>query len=327
MSPQDDVQLVANQGWDERVLVARCGPLVDAFIVVSRRYVVIVDTLINPQTATAMLSAAQEYLRGDRRLLVVNTHADFDHCWGNQIFAGPAALHPAPIIASRQCAEQFRSPEAKPFLEQMQAREPERFGEVQFAPPTVLFDERLTIDGGDLTLDLFATPGHSPDHISAYIPETGVLLAGDAAEAPYPSARSVASLPALRKSLPPEDGDCSVERMIALDPTHALYCHAPVTLGAPLLRYNQQYFDVLEQRCKAALERGLAAQLGVPPTDGDYLESDDVEALVGCSFKAAIPASLDTAELHEFYRTAGHRAQLRMMLEHLGSQQFQGRIT
>ena len=144
----------------------------------------IVDTLINPRTAAAMLAIAQERLGEDRQLLVVNTHADWDHCWGNQLFAGPAPLHPAPIVASRRCAEQFRSPEAEPFLREMQEREPARFGEVRYAPPTVLFDERLTIDGGDLTLDLFATPGHSPDHIAVYIPEIGaVLTAAHVAEA------------------------------------------------------------------------------------------------------------------------------------------------
>src|SRR4051794_26848660 len=49
----DEVRLVASAGWDARILICRCGPLVDAFIVVTARYVVIVDTLINPRTARA----------------------------------------------------------------------------------------------------------------------------------------------------------------------------------------------------------------------------------------------------------------------------------
>ncbi len=298
---KDAVRLVPNAGWDGRVLVCRCGPTVDAFIVVSARYVVLVDTLINPRTASAMLGIAREHLGGGRQLLVVNTHADWDHCWGNGIFDGPDALHPAPIVASRRCAEQFRSPEAAPFLREMQGREPARFGEVRLVPPTVLFDERLGIDGGDLTLELFATPGHSPDHVAIAIPEIGLLLAGDAAEAPFPFARSAETLPALRDSL---------ARMAALDPATVLYCHAPVTSGPRLLRDNIAYFDTLEARCRGALARGAPAR----PAEGE-----DVEALVGFPFEEAIPAGLDARELDAAgwdYR-GGHQAAIRMMLEHL----------
>lgn len=298
---QDDVRLVANQGWDQRVLVCRCGPTVDAFVVVTTRYVVIIDTLINPRTAAALLTIAREHLGGHRQLLVVNTHADWDHCWGNQIFAGPAPAHPAPVIASRRCAERFRAPEAGPFLRRMQEREPERFGEVEYAPPTVVFDQRLAIDGGDLTLELFATPGHSPDHIAVYLPEIGTLLAGDAAEAPFPFARSAATLPALRDSL---------RRLAALDPVAALYCHAPVGIGPGLLGANIAYFDTLEGRCRAALGRGVPARPG---------EGDDVEAAVAYPFADAIPAGLDARELPDSYRQ-GHREHIRMMLEYLGGE-------
>ena len=298
---QDDVHLAPNQGWDERVLVCHCAPTVDAFIVVTARYVVLVDTLINPRTAAAMLAIAQERLGEDRQLLVVNTHADWDHCWGNQLFAGPAPLHPAPIVASRRCAEQLRSPEAQPFLREMQEREPARFGEVRYAPPTVLFDERLTIDGGDLTLDLFATPGHSPDHIAVYIPEIRTLLAGDAAEAPFPFARSTESLPQLRDSL---------ARLAALDPAAALYCHAPVSAGPGLLRDNIAYFDALEERCRDALARGVPARPG---------EGADLEVLVAYPFEEAVPAGLDAREYADSYRE-GHRAHIRMMLEYLHGQ-------
>src|SRR5205085_7958804 len=117
----DEVQLVANQGWDDRVLVCRCGTTVDSFIVASARYVVLVDTLINPQTAAALLGLARERLASGRQLLVVNTHADWDHCWGNQLFAGLAAAHPAPIIASRRCGERLRSAEARQVLDEMRA--------------------------------------------------------------------------------------------------------------------------------------------------------------------------------------------------------------
>jgi glyoxylase-like metal-dependent hydrolase (beta-lactamase superfamily II) len=301
MTTQDDtVTIVPNQGWDARILVCRCGPLVDTFIVVAERYVVIVDTLINPATATALAEIARPHLAG-RQLLVVNTHADWDHAWGNQMFDGPWALYPAPIIASRRCAERLRSGERAARLAELRAEQPGRFDDVRLTPPTVLFDERLAIDGGDLTLELFATPGHQPDHIAVYIPEIRTLLAGDAAELPFPFVESAASLPALRDSL---------ARMAALDLDHALYCHAPVTAGPAVLQQNIAYFDKIERLCRDVLARGAPAR---PAEDAD------VEALVGFPYAEAVPAGMDAGALAGFYRP-GHRAAIRAALGWLAGQ-------
>ncbi|HEU5100089.1 MAG TPA: MBL fold metallo-hydrolase [Roseiflexaceae bacterium] len=292
----DTVTLVPNAGWDPRILVCRCGTLVDTFIVVTERYVVLVDTLINPSTAAALLEIARPHL-ASRQLLAVNTHADWDHAWGNQLFAGPGAAHTAPILATRRCAERLRSERERHKLANMQAGQPGRFDDVLLTPPTVLFDERLAIEGGDLTLDLFATPGHRPDHIAVFIPEIGTLLPGDAAELPFPFVDSAESLPAMRDSL---------ARMDALRPATALYCHAPVDSGPGLLRQNMAYFDTVDQRCRAALARGVPANL----------DGADVEALVEFSFAEALPAGADAQALEGFYRP-GHQAALRAMLEHL----------
>ncbi|MCB0068156.1 MAG: hypothetical protein KDD77_13425, partial [Caldilineaceae bacterium] len=78
MPHSNQIDLLPNQGWDERILVCRNGRLVQTFIVVTARYVVLVDTLINAATARQMVAFAEPHLAG-RTLLVVNTHADYDH--------------------------------------------------------------------------------------------------------------------------------------------------------------------------------------------------------------------------------------------------------
>jgi glyoxylase-like metal-dependent hydrolase (beta-lactamase superfamily II) len=291
----DAVVLVPNQGWDSRILVCRCGPLVDTFIVVTQRYVVIIDTLFNRATAEALLAIARPHLAG-RQMLVVNTHADWDHAWGNHVFAGPAATCPAPIIGSRNCADRLRSDTARQELADKRSLEPGRFDDVLLTPPNLLFDERLVIDGGDLTLELFATPGHTSDHIAVFIPEISTLLAGDAAELPFPFVENAAAMPAIRASL---------AQMAALRPKTVLYCHAPITSGPGLLQQNIAYFDKIESRCRAAPEKGI--QFG-PDTD--------IEALVGFPFAEALPPDADIAALEGFYRPGHHRA-IRAMLQHL----------
>lgn len=293
------ITLVPNGGWDPRVLVVRCGDLVDVFAIVTERSLVLVDTLVNAQTAQAMLSLLADQI-GQRELLVVNTHSHYDHAWGNHYFSGPAAGVPAPIIGTRRCAELLRSPAAAAYLAKLRERDPQTFGEVALVPPDITFDESLTIDGGDLTLELLLTPGHAPDHLAIWIPEIRTLLPGDAAEAPFPFVESAATMPQLRASL---------AKMAALDPAVALYCHAPTDAGPELLRANIGYFDELERRCREALARGVPA---APP------EGADLEALCGFPFAEAVPPG-HTVTQPEFYRP-GHSANLRAMLASLAEQ-------
>jgi glyoxylase-like metal-dependent hydrolase (beta-lactamase superfamily II) len=290
-----DTQEVPNLGWDPRILVLRHGPIVDAYIVVTSRFVLLVDTLVSPAAARVQLELAREHL-ARRSLLVLNTHADWDHVWGNQLYAGPEPELPAPILASRAAAAEFEAPVAEPFLAEMQAKDPKAYGEVVLTPPTLLFDGGLTLDGGDLTIVVIPTPGHAPGHVSVWLPEIETLLAADAAEPPFPFARSARDLPDLRASL---------GKLAALDPETALYCHAPTDAGPSLIADNLAYFDRVEAACRAAVEAGQAADL---PPDAD------LAALIGCRFSDAVPARWAGPKYQEFHRTEGHPAQLRQML-------------
>lgn len=303
MKHSNEVEFVANAGWDERLLVCRNAPLVDTFIIVTQRYVLIVDTMINAITAGKLLVLAQPYLSPDhaagisRSLLVVNTHADYDHAWGNQLFAAMGV----PIIGRRASVPIFTQSDSQAFLQQAQAEEPDIFADVVPTPPTILFDETLTIDGGDLTLELFMTPGHTVDHASLYIPEIKTLLSADAAELPYPVAREPSGLPQMRHSL---------AKLAALSAEVALYCHAPVNLGPQLLHDNIAYFDKIEAACRVALARGVPPH---PAADADVID------LVGLPYAAAVPQTDLWQTVHPYYRTTGHAQQIRTMLATLSA--------
>ena len=301
MSHTNEVDVVANAGWDERIIVCRNGDLVETAVVVTERYVVVVDTMINEAAAAQLLAQARPHLNDGRSLLVLNTHADYDHVWGNQLFAARGT----PIVGRRNSVPIFFQPDAVALLEQLRADEPEIFGDVTPTPPTILFDEALTVDGGDLTLELFATPGHTVDHTSLYIPEIDTLLAADAAEFPYPMARTTDGLPEMRASL---------GRLAALGAETVLYCHAPAETGpqmaGQLLHDNVAYFNRLERACREALAQGVAAD---PPAGADVVD------LVGLTYEAAVPGEERWHEVHDYYRTDGHARQLRQMLASLAA--------
>lgn len=309
MAHSNRVTLLPNQGWDPRLLVAANDDLVQVCIVVTTRFVVLVDTLINPATARALVALAQPYLRG-RQLLVINTHADYDHAWGNQLFAGEDAACPAPIIAHARGLAEYADPAMAALLAEFRRSEPAIFGDVRPTPPTITVDGPAVIHGGDLTLRLIPTPGHTPDHLAIYIPEISTLWAGDAAELPSPLPRCAADLPALRASL---------RRLADLHATTALYCHAPPTAGPQLIHDNLAYFDTLETRCRAAQARGVerGVERGVDPATVD---DADLGAAVGAPWADFIPRGAVWATVDGPTAAKYHTQQLRLMLAYLSDE-------
>jgi glyoxylase-like metal-dependent hydrolase (beta-lactamase superfamily II) len=222
-------------GLDPRLRRFRCEDEVDTFVVETERWLVVVDTLSTPALARqlAVLCGAAEHAG---RLLIVNTHADYDHAWGNQIFGGPDAPYPAPIIGHERCAERLATDEGPLSKAKMDKLQPGRFDDLSLTPPDLTIgDGGLTIRGGDLTLELVHTPGHTEDHFSVWIPELRTVLAGDAAEHPFPHIDTPAGIAQARASL---------VRLQALEPVHVLPCHGD-TSDPALLGRNIAYLDAV----------------------------------------------------------------------------------
>ncbi len=145
-------------------------------------------------------------------------------------------MHPAPIIGHLLCAERLRGADAVASRAKMELEQPGRFDGLIPTPPNLTVgDEGLTIDGGDLTLTLVHTPGHTGDHFSVWIRELRTVLAGDAAELPWPHIDTPGGLAQARASL---------VRLQELDPLHVLPCHGDTT-EQTLLERNIAYLDAV----------------------------------------------------------------------------------
>ncbi len=281
-------------GGDERVHVFRrdfadmaefAGMTVDMYAVISDRYVVICDTLLSPTDMQDVVDWASDALQAGRELLVVNSHADWDHCWGNGYF-----WESAPIIAHRLCRVRMQSEEARRELADFQSRYA-LFHDVELTPPMLTFTDRLTISGGDLTLELFPAPGHSPDHIAAWLPELRLLLAFDAVEFPLPVIANAESVDAMFATL---------ERFRDLRPRRVLCSHGN---SPDLVNRNLAYLREIEARCRTLLHTHQ-------PTDAE-IEPD----LIGFPFSEVIDGisePLDTA----FYSQA-HTNNIRAIMRWL----------
>jgi len=285
-----------NPGWDSRILAFQVERLVTIYGVVTTNSVVLIDTLFSPSALTTVLDALRARGEPDRQLIVVNTHAHWDHAWGNSAFVGPDTRWPAPIIGHRRGPDLLLGNDARAELSRKQTEDASTFAGVRLQPATILIEHETVLDGGDLHLVLLPTPGHEPDHLAVFIPELRTLFTGDAAEWPLPFVSSPAALPSFRASL---------RRMLALDPVLVLYAHAPGKIDTAVLRANQMYFDDLEQRVRASRSFDLRRDL-------------DPAVVLNYPFDTVVGAEALDSEETTFYLEA-HRGAIRAMIDYVDS--------
>ncbi|HEX4248954.1 MAG TPA: MBL fold metallo-hydrolase [Pseudonocardia sp.] len=273
-------------GVDPRVVVFRVRDEVDVFAVRTDRFLALIDTTGTPAQCRQLLDSLGADL-GRTPLVVVNTHADWDHVWGNSAVAGRA-----PIIAHEAALTRLRSTEAAETLLAKRGGST-RFDEVELVEPTVTFRDSLVLHGGDLTLHLLHTPGHTADHVAVWIPELRLCLAGDAAEDPIPEVTDPTprDLQLLRRSL---------STLLELRPDHVLPSHGE-TSSPDLLSHNLSYFDTVTERVDALPATELTAELSA--------ELAAADALSGLGFGDCVPAARELAPGQlDFYRMCHRKA-------------------
>ena len=240
---------VPGMSGDERVRVFRRvfdatgeyeGMEVDAYVVITGRYVVVLDTMLCPADVAEMMSFVADELAG-RTVLCVDSHADWDHAWGNAYFTGEQS---APIIAHDYCRTRLQSQEAADELAEFQQNYA-LFRDVRLVAPTLTFAESMVIHGGDLTIELKSAAGHHPDQIVAWIPALHLLLAFDAVEKPLPLMDDQRCVP---------DMFTTLEQLVVLQAERVLCSHGKST-SPQLVATNLHYVREIERRSRLLLQK------------------------------------------------------------------------
>lgn len=160
-------------GWSNSGLVARGGGLV-------------VDTLYDLPLTREMIGLYAT-VHPDPVRRVVNTHHNGDHCWGNQLFTD------ATIIGHRGCVARFHDflPSQAEAIRTMQSppehlatlqRElsPFDFSGIELRAPDHVLDGDATFDLDGVPVEIrYVGPAHTEGDLVVYLPEDGVLFAGD----------------------------------------------------------------------------------------------------------------------------------------------------
>ncbi len=157
----------------------------NAGLVVGDGQSLLVDTLFDLNLTDAMLNSMKPFTSSAPISAVVNTHANGDHCYGNERVAN------AEIIASRSAAEEMK--EVPPqMLAALNAAPGEVgdlfrsfFGDFDFSgitltPPTRTFDGRLDIEVGGRVVELMEVgPAHTNGDVIVHVPDAKVVYTGD----------------------------------------------------------------------------------------------------------------------------------------------------
>jgi len=145
----------------------------NAGFIVGNDYVVVVDSL-------ATVGLTQQFRDEIRKITdkpiryLINTHHHGDHTYGNHVFAG------ATIISHANCRHELIGA-GTPDPDVWNTIFPEfDFRGIEATPAAITFDRQLTlhVDGQEVRLVHFG-PGHTVGDMIVYLPEEGVVFAGD----------------------------------------------------------------------------------------------------------------------------------------------------
>lgn len=149
----------------------------------------LVDTLFDLHLTSEMLEAMAPQLRRSPISTVVNTHANGDHCFGNQLVTGDGVT----VWASQAAADEMdETPPArlKEFVEQATAGTlgafvqhafgPFDFDGIEVPPPTNMFSGRAALDVAGRAIEFIEVgPAHTAGDVLVWAPQDRVLFAGD----------------------------------------------------------------------------------------------------------------------------------------------------
>jgi cyclase len=224
---------------------------------------VLVDTAATESRARNLRNAVTR-VAPDGANILVNTHHHGDHVLGNALFTPQAT-----IVAH----EQARVEMAESALGLRNLWPTVDWGDTPLVLPTLTFRERITLHAGGTEIRLLHVgPAHTTNDIVAWLPEPGVLFAGDvlmSGVTPYCLMGSITG--SLR----------AIDRLRGLGATTVVCGHGPVT-GPEVLDTVADYLRFVWELAEQGVAAGMSAPQVAKEADlGDYAGLLDSERLVG----------------------------------------------
>ena len=148
----------------------------------------VVDTRGDGTQGAELAAAVREVTTAPWQVAI--THAHFDHCFGTVAFL-PAAVwaHRRCALAMERTGEQQRAHWVRHYTERGQGSVAQALAAAPLVPADRLLDDRADLDvGGRRVVLTHLGRGHTDHDVVAWLPDDGVLFAGDLVEHGAPPA-------------------------------------------------------------------------------------------------------------------------------------------
>lgn len=151
-------------------------------LVVGEQRALLVDTRSFHQHGMELLAAVREIT--DLELVVVNTHAHYDHCFGNAAFRDSQIYaHTGAAEELRRSGEDQREQVVSHLRRTHRADMAEAMAATEIVLPFYLVEDDTEIDlGGRAVHLLYGGRGHTDHDLAVAVPDAGVVFAGDMVE-------------------------------------------------------------------------------------------------------------------------------------------------
>jgi cyclase len=201
--------------------------------------------------------------------MVVNTHHHGDHVFGNAVFTPPATVVGHEGTRAETIESGFGLKQLWPGVD---------WGDLPLRPATLTFKDTLTLHVGGLTVELIHVgPAHTANDTVAWLPDEGVLFAGDVV-------MSGATPFCLMGSVEASIG--AVERLRRLGPRVVVPGHGPVA-GPEIFHQNEAYLHWVLGLSREGFARGRTpAEITARAELGEFAGLLDSERLAGNVFRA-----------------------------------------
>lgn len=245
---------MVNSQWlqvGDGVYQRRYEPLdVSVGVVIGPHGATVIDTRNNPAEAKEIMTDVAEQF-ALTIAAVINTHAHYDHTFGNQVFAAAGI----PIYGHHLIDAHFERYELPRLLrvQQHPESEPDKsWSEVALRRPDVLVESPCTVQLGGRDVALFPlAPGHTDSDLAIFIPDAGVWFLGDIVEESGPPMFGSGSYPL---------GWPGVLRSLLelIKPGHVLVPGHGEPLDRAVVIGQLAHFEALAQTLKSAYAGGVA---------------------------------------------------------------------
>ena len=266
----------------------------------------LVDTLYDLPLTRRMLDAMSEATSAARKIdTVVNTHANGDHCFGNQLVSDARIISSTataeewdavpPTVMSAMLAGADQMGAAGEFLKRA-------FGAFEFdglepTPPNQTFDGRLDLKVGDREVVLIEVgPAHTRGDVIIHVPSTRTIFTGDIL--------FIDGTPIMWEG-PVANWIDACEKIVALDPEVVVPGHGPLTDARGALAVRD-YLVYIRDEARKRFDAGLSArEAALDIRLGDYsawLDSERIAVNVVTLYRefgdtSIPPGPMETFEL------------------------------